>query len=155
MTEQLQKQSWFHRKQSRWEAVAQLQLGSDFLVRERGHTWPVPAHRPAGWAALVDPEGVVWTKDRCFESVAHLISYHMATTCPSALQAVNWGSNNRRVGMCDPSQPSLEGAPDPLPPVSLTHRTSVWWFWPWVRAGSSVDTGFCAQLRETILVRSL
>ncbi|CAO2611225.1 SHC-transforming protein 1 [Lemmus lemmus] len=37
---------------------------------------------PHEWAALVDPEGVVWTNDHCFESVSHLISYHVDDHLP-------------------------------------------------------------------------
>ncbi|KAM7332844.1 hypothetical protein ACRRTK_009552 [Alexandromys fortis] len=43
---------------------------------------PSPTGGRAEGAALVDPEGVVWTKDRRFESASHLISYHMDSRLP-------------------------------------------------------------------------
>ncbi|KAK1154714.1 SHC-transforming protein 1 isoform X3 [Acipenser oxyrinchus oxyrinchus] len=87
MEEQLRRELWFHGKASRKEAEKLLQGNGDFLVREStttpgqyvltglqgGH----PKH-----LLLVDPEGVVRTKDHRFESVSHLISYHMDNHLP-------------------------------------------------------------------------
>ncbi|XP_049638207.1 SHC-transforming protein 1 isoform X1 [Suncus etruscus] len=87
MAEQLRGEPWFHGKLSRREAEALLQLNGDFLVRESTTTAGQyvltglqngqPKH-----LLLVDPEGVVRTKDHRFESVSHLISYHMDNHLP-------------------------------------------------------------------------
>uniref|UniRef100_UPI00398F3A53 SHC-transforming protein 1 isoform X2 n=1 Tax=Pristiophorus japonicus TaxID=55135 RepID=UPI00398F3A53 len=87
MEEQLRKEVWYHGKMNRKEAEKLLQANGDFLVRE-STTTPgqyvltglqngQPKH-----LLLVDPEGVVRTKDHKFESVSHLISYHMDNQLP-------------------------------------------------------------------------
>lgn len=87
MEEQLKREPWYHGKMTRKEAERQLQVNGDFLVRE-STTTPgqyvltglqngQPKH-----LLLVDPEGVVRTKDHRFESVSHLISYHMDNHLP-------------------------------------------------------------------------
>lgn len=87
MAEQLQGESWFHGKLSRREAEALLQLNGDFLVRESTTTpgqyvlTGLQSGQPKH-LLLVDPEGVVRTKDHRFESVSHLISYHMDNHLP-------------------------------------------------------------------------
>ncbi|EDL23013.1 mCG14526 [Mus musculus] len=87
MAEQLQGEPWFHGKLSRREAKALLQLNGDFLVRESTTTpgqyvlTDLQSGQPKH-LLLVDPEGVVRTKDHCFESVSHLISYHMDNHLP-------------------------------------------------------------------------
>nr|AMO65031.1 src activatable repoter BSRmut [synthetic construct] len=79
--------SWFHGKLSRREAEALLQLNGDFLVRESTTTpgqyvlTGLQSGQPKH-LLLVDPEGVVRTKDHRFESVSHLISYHMDNHLP-------------------------------------------------------------------------
>ncbi|EHB07847.1 SHC-transforming protein 1 [Heterocephalus glaber] len=87
MAEQLQGEPWFHGKQSRREAEALLQLKGDFLVQE-STTTPgqyvlnrLQSGQPKH-LLLVDPEGVVRTKDHGLESVSHLISYHMDNPLP-------------------------------------------------------------------------
>ncbi|KAM3910141.1 LOW QUALITY PROTEIN: SHC-transforming protein 1 [Leptodactylus fuscus] len=87
MEEQLKREPWYHGKMTRKEAERQLRVNGDFLVRE-STTTPgqyvltglqngQPKH-----LLLVDPEGVVRTKDHRFESVSHLISYHMDNHLP-------------------------------------------------------------------------
>ncbi|XP_063810909.1 SHC-transforming protein 1 isoform X2 [Pseudophryne corroboree] len=87
MEEQLMREPWYHGKMTRKEAERQLRVNGDFLVRE-STTTPgqyvltglqngQPKH-----LLLVDPEGVVRTKDHRFESVSHLISYHMDNHLP-------------------------------------------------------------------------
>ncbi|XP_026572238.1 SHC-transforming protein 1 isoform X2 [Pseudonaja textilis] len=87
MEEQLRREPWYHGQMSRKESEKLLQANGDFLVREStttpgqyvltglqgGH----PKH-----LLLVDPEGVVRTKDHRFESVSHLISHHMDNRLP-------------------------------------------------------------------------
>uniref|UniRef100_A0A8C5SWM1 SHC adaptor protein 1 n=1 Tax=Laticauda laticaudata TaxID=8630 RepID=A0A8C5SWM1_LATLA len=87
MEEQLRRESWYHGQMSRKESEKLLQANGDFLVREStttpgqyvltglqgGH----PKH-----LLLVDPEGVVRTKDHRFESVSHLISHHVDNRLP-------------------------------------------------------------------------
>ncbi|XP_025904279.1 SHC-transforming protein 1 isoform X2 [Nothoprocta perdicaria] len=87
MEEQLRREPWYHGKMSRKEAEKLLRLNGDFLVREStttpgqyvltGLQGGQPKH-----LLLVDPEGVVRTKDHRFESVSHLISYHMDNQLP-------------------------------------------------------------------------
>ncbi|KAM4664989.1 SHC-transforming protein 1 isoform 1-T1 [Discoglossus pictus] len=87
MEEQLKREPWYHGKMNRKEAEKLLRVNGDFLVRE-STTTPgqyvltglqngQPKH-----LLLVDPEGVVRTKDHRFESVSHLISYHMDNRLP-------------------------------------------------------------------------
>ncbi|XP_066465056.1 SHC-transforming protein 1 isoform X1 [Eleutherodactylus coqui] len=87
MEEQLKQEPWYHGKMTRKEAERLLRVNGDFLVRE-STTTPgqyvltglqngQPKH-----LLLVDPEGVVRTKDHRFESVSHLISYHMDNHLP-------------------------------------------------------------------------
>ncbi|KAM9114570.1 SHC-transforming protein 1 isoform 1-T1 [Pangshura tecta] len=87
MEEQLRRELWYHGKMSRKEAEKLLKVNGDFLVREStttpgqyvltGLQGGQPKH-----LLLVDPEGVVRTKDHRFESVSHLISYHMDNHLP-------------------------------------------------------------------------
>nr|XP_026260709.1 SHC-transforming protein 1 isoform X4 [Urocitellus parryii] len=87
MAEQLRGEPWFHGKLNRREAEALLQLNGDFLVRESTTTpgqyvlTGLQSGQPKH-LLLVDPEGVVRTKDHRFESVSHLISYHMDNHLP-------------------------------------------------------------------------
>ncbi|XP_028812448.1 SHC-transforming protein 4-like isoform X2 [Denticeps clupeoides] len=82
MRKPLAEEAWYHGKLSRQEAESRLADSGDFLVREscsspgqyvlsglQGDT--------AKHLLLVDPEGMVRTKDHVFHSVGHLIRYHM------------------------------------------------------------------------------
>uniref|UniRef100_A0A672Z0S0 SHC-transforming protein 1 n=1 Tax=Sphaeramia orbicularis TaxID=375764 RepID=A0A672Z0S0_9TELE len=87
LVEQLQCEAWFHGSLSRREAERLLSRDGDFLVRESGTTpgQYVLTGQQGGQPKhllLVDPEGVVRTKDHRFESVSHLISYHMDNRLP-------------------------------------------------------------------------
>ncbi|XP_070622504.1 SHC-transforming protein 1 isoform X4 [Erythrolamprus reginae] len=87
MEEQLRREPWYHGQMSRKESEKLLQANGDFLVRESTSTpgqyvltglqGGQPKH-----LLLVDPEGVVRTKDHRFESVSHLISHHMDNRLP-------------------------------------------------------------------------
>ncbi|NXT25175.1 SHC1 protein, partial [Syrrhaptes paradoxus] len=87
MEEQLKREPWYHGKMNRKDAEKLLKVNGDFLVREStttpgqyvltGLQGGQPKH-----LLLVDPEGVVRTKDHRFESVSHLISYHMDNHLP-------------------------------------------------------------------------
>ncbi|TRZ02957.1 hypothetical protein DNTS_009927 [Danionella cerebrum] len=84
---QLQNEPWFHGPLSRRQAERLLSKDGDFLVRESGTTpgQYVLTGQQGGQAKhllLVDPEGVVRTKDHRFESVSHLISYHVDNRLP-------------------------------------------------------------------------
>uniref|UniRef100_A0A6Q2WVU5 SHC-transforming protein 1 n=1 Tax=Esox lucius TaxID=8010 RepID=A0A6Q2WVU5_ESOLU len=87
LVEQLQCEAWFHGSLSRKQAERLLTRDGDFLVRESGTTpgQYVLTGQQGGQPKhllLVDPEGVVRTKDHRFDSVSHLISYHMDNRLP-------------------------------------------------------------------------
>ncbi|XP_043118001.1 SHC-transforming protein 1 isoform X2 [Puntigrus tetrazona] len=87
LAELLQNEPWFHGPLSRRQAERLLTKDGDFLVRESGTTpgQYVLTGQQGGQPKhllLVDPEGVVRTKDHRFESVSHLISYHMDNRLP-------------------------------------------------------------------------
>nr|CAD7593388.1 unnamed protein product [Timema genevievae] len=87
LAQDLHKEAWFHGPVSRHDAEALLTKDGDFLVRESqgspgqyvltGMQSGIKKH-----LLLVDPEGVVRTKDRMFESVSHLINYHCQNELP-------------------------------------------------------------------------
>ncbi|XP_078386410.1 SHC-transforming protein 1-like isoform X1 [Cetorhinus maximus] len=87
MRAQLMKEIWYRGRMSRQEAERLLIKDGDFLVRE-SMTTPdqyVLTGLQGGQAKhllLVDPEGMVRTKDRIFDSVSHLISYHVDNQLP-------------------------------------------------------------------------
>jgi SHC-transforming protein 1 len=84
---QLLLENWFHGPISRAIAEALLKNDGDFLVRESqgsngqyvltGLNAGQPKH-----LLLIDPEGVVRTKDRVFENITHLINYHWSNRLP-------------------------------------------------------------------------
>uniref|UniRef100_A0A6J0RM62 SHC-transforming protein 1 n=2 Tax=Bactrocera dorsalis TaxID=27457 RepID=A0A6J0RM62_BACDO len=84
---QLNTELWFHAGISRQIAEGMLENDGDFLVRESqgkhgqyvltGLEVKTPKH-----LLLIDPEGVVRTKDRIFDSISHLINYHWANALP-------------------------------------------------------------------------
>ncbi|KAI1901505.1 hypothetical protein AGOR_G00035120 [Albula goreensis] len=87
LARQLQREPWFHGSLSRRQAERLLGRDGDFLVRESGTTpgQYVLTGQQGGQPKhllLVDPEGVVRTKHHRFESVSHLISYHMDNRLP-------------------------------------------------------------------------
>jgi len=81
------KENWFHGKMNREEAEHLLAHSGDFLVRES-------AKCPGQFILsgryndqfkhllLVDPEGVIRTKDYEFDSIQHLITYHKSGNIP-------------------------------------------------------------------------
>ncbi|KYO42602.1 SHC-transforming protein 2 [Alligator mississippiensis] len=85
--EQLKREPWYHGKMSRRDAEKLLQVDGDFLVRDSitnpgqyvltGMHGGQPKH-----LLLVDPEGVVRTKDVLFESISHLINFHLQNQQP-------------------------------------------------------------------------
>lgn len=84
---QLMTELWFHTDISRPDAEKLLQNDGDFLVRESqgipgqyvltGLQGKSPKH-----LLLIDPDGVVRTKDRIFDSISHLICYHWRNCLP-------------------------------------------------------------------------
>ncbi|OBS69826.1 hypothetical protein A6R68_01631, partial [Neotoma lepida] len=87
MQEQLRQEPWYHGRMSRRAAEKLLRADGDFLVRDSvtnpgqyvltGMHAGQPKH-----LLLVDPEGVVRTKDVLFESISHLIDYHLKNGLP-------------------------------------------------------------------------
>ncbi|XP_036377796.1 SHC-transforming protein 2 [Megalops cyprinoides] len=85
--EQLRREAWYHGRMSRRDAEKLLARDGDFLVRDSatnpgqyvltGMHCGLPKH-----LLLVDPEGVVRTKDMLFESISHLINYHLQNELP-------------------------------------------------------------------------
>ncbi|MBN3323006.1 SHC3 protein, partial [Atractosteus spatula] len=85
--EQLRGEPWYHGRVSRRDAEKLLAMDGDFLVRDSvtnpgqyvltGMHSGLPKH-----LLLVDPEGVVRTKDMLFESISHLINYHLQNELP-------------------------------------------------------------------------
>lgn len=84
---QLKNETWFHGRISRAEAERLLQKDGDFLVRESTNT---PGQfvlsgmqdNNKKHLLLIDPEGIVRTKDRMFNSVNHLIQFHFDNSLP-------------------------------------------------------------------------
>lgn len=84
-------EEWYHAKISRKEAEKMLELDGDFLVRESSNSPRqfVLSGRQGGHIRhllLVDPEGIVRTKDFIFDSVSHLINYHRQNSLPIITQ---------------------------------------------------------------------
>jgi len=87
MRVQLGKEDWYHGAISRKDAEGLLQQDGDFLVREsQGSAGQYVLTGMQGSTRkhllLVDPEGVVRTRDRTFHSVSHLIDYHRNNNLP-------------------------------------------------------------------------
>lgn len=78
---------WYHGSISRIESEILLKNDGDFLVRDShgsvgqyvlsGMQQTTPKH-----LLLIDPEGIVRTKDRIFESISDLITYHYRNSLP-------------------------------------------------------------------------
>lgn len=85
---QLESEIWFHGPITRAEAESLLQNDGDFLVRESINTAEKQyvlsgmQNNNKKHLLLIDPEGVVRTKDKVFNSVSHLIEYHYEHALP-------------------------------------------------------------------------
>lgn len=85
---QLENEIWFHGPVTRAEAESLLQKDGDFLVRESTNTVEKQfvlsgmQNNNKKHLLLIDPEGVVRTKDKIFNSVSHLIEYHYENALP-------------------------------------------------------------------------
>lgn len=79
-------ENWFHGPISRAEAEILLKNDGDFLVRESqaniGQFVLSGLNGTPKHLLLIDPEGIVRTKDRIFESITHLINYHWSNHLP-------------------------------------------------------------------------
>ncbi|XP_017489055.1 PREDICTED: SHC-transforming protein 1-like, partial [Rhagoletis zephyria] len=87
---ELDKEDWFHGPIPRKQSEELVIRDGDFLVREsKGSSGSGEQYVLTGMQSgthkhllLVDPEGVVRTKDKTFESVSHLINYHRNNGLP-------------------------------------------------------------------------
>lgn len=84
---QLRNEIWFHGQISRAEAERLLEHDGDFLVRESPNSEAQfvlsgMQDNTKKHLLLIDPEGVVRTKDRMFDSVSHLINFHCENALP-------------------------------------------------------------------------
>ncbi|XP_029431394.1 SHC-transforming protein 4-like [Rhinatrema bivittatum] len=87
ITQQLRQEDWYHGRLSRKAAERLLVNDGDFLVRESATSLCqyVLSGLQGGQAKhllLVDPEGKVRTRDHVFDSVHHLICYHVENKLP-------------------------------------------------------------------------
>ncbi|XP_059825877.1 SHC-transforming protein 3 isoform X1 [Hypanus sabinus] len=87
MKESLEEEPWYHREMSRKDAEQLLSTDGDFLVRKSttnpGSYVLTGMHNgQAKHLLLVDPEGIVRTKDHIFESISHLIYHHRDNNLP-------------------------------------------------------------------------
>lgn len=85
--DKLEKMKWFHGLMTRENAEKLLVNDGDYLVREtnKAERQYVLSGRYKGECRhifLVDPSGVVRTKDRVFDSICHLIQYHQDNNIP-------------------------------------------------------------------------
>ncbi|NXD28906.1 SHC3 protein, partial [Spelaeornis formosus] len=85
--EELSTEPWYQGEMSRKEAEQLLKKCGDFLVRKSttnpGSYVLTGMHKgEAKHLLLVDPEGTVRTKDRVFDSISHLINYHLENNLP-------------------------------------------------------------------------
>lgn len=80
-------ENWYHGPITRQVAENLLKSDGDFLVRESNGTpgqYVLTGMKSAQpkHLLLIDPEGVVRTKDRVFESISHLVNYHWNNSLP-------------------------------------------------------------------------
>ena len=85
--EKLEKMPWFHGLMTRENAEQHLVKDGDYLVREtnKANRQYVLSGRYKGECRhifLVDPSGIVRTKDRVFDNICHLIKYHQENNIP-------------------------------------------------------------------------
>ncbi|NXY14442.1 SHC3 protein, partial [Atrichornis clamosus] len=85
--DELSSQPWYQGEMSRKEAEQLLKKCGDFLVRKSttnpGSYVLTGMHNgQAKHLLLVDPEGTVRTRDRVFDSISHLINYHLENNLP-------------------------------------------------------------------------
>ncbi|XP_054714847.1 SHC-transforming protein 1-like [Uloborus diversus] len=83
----LLEEPWFHGTITRQESEALVVKDGDFLVRESTSTpgqyvLTGMQRSQRKHLLLVDPEGVVRTKDQVFDSISHLISFHRDNCLP-------------------------------------------------------------------------
>ncbi|XP_013384635.1 SHC-transforming protein 1-like [Lingula anatina] len=80
-------EEWFHGALTRQQAEEKLKKDGDFLVRESKNSpgqYILSGMRSGHFKhlMLVDPNGVVRTRDRTFDSISHLVNYHMTNKLP-------------------------------------------------------------------------
>ncbi|XP_001375824.2 SHC-transforming protein 3 [Monodelphis domestica] len=85
--EELNSELWYQGEMSRKEAEQLLTKDGDFLVRKSttnpgSYVLTGMHYGQVKHLLLVDPEGIVRTKDQVFDSISHLISYHLDNRLP-------------------------------------------------------------------------
>ncbi|XP_070791764.1 SHC-transforming protein 3 [Pituophis catenifer annectens] len=87
VAEELTTEPWYQGEMTRKEAEQLLKKSGDFLVRKStsnpgSYVLTGLQNGQAKHLLLVDPEGVIRTKDRTFDSISHLIKHHLEYNLP-------------------------------------------------------------------------
>ncbi|XP_026559717.1 SHC-transforming protein 3 [Pseudonaja textilis] len=87
VAEELSVEPWYQGEMTRKEAEHLLKKSGDFLVRKStsnpgSYVLTGLQNGQAKHLLLVDPEGVIRTKDRTFDSIGHLIKHHLEYNLP-------------------------------------------------------------------------
>ncbi|XP_070592392.1 SHC-transforming protein 3 [Erythrolamprus reginae] len=87
IAEELSTEPWYQGEMTRKEAEHLLKKSGDFLVRKStsnpgSYVLTGLQNGQAKHLLLVDPEGVIRTKDRTFDSISHLIKHHLEYNLP-------------------------------------------------------------------------
>uniref|UniRef100_A0A8C7E6U5 SHC adaptor protein 3 n=1 Tax=Naja naja TaxID=35670 RepID=A0A8C7E6U5_NAJNA len=87
VAEELSVEPWYQGDMTRKEAEHLLKKSGDFLVRKStsnpgSYVLTGLQNGQAKHLLLVDPEGVIRTKDRTFDSIGHLIKHHLEYNLP-------------------------------------------------------------------------
>ncbi|XP_074137581.1 SHC-transforming protein 3 isoform X2 [Sminthopsis crassicaudata] len=87
LMEELKAEPWYQGEMSRKEAEQLIKNDGDFLVRKSttnpgSYVLTGMHNTQVKHLLLVDPEGIVRTKDQVFDSISHLINHHLENNLP-------------------------------------------------------------------------